>query len=75
MRLLDDKKDIKECIQRFESLITSDLSMSDLFEIIDNVVFDYMNYFQGNNSDPNIVSENLFYLKCLRNLFIEKSNQ
>lgn len=71
MRILDNKKDVKICVERFEAMISSDLFISDMFEVLDSVMYDYTRHSINDDIEPDIVSENLFYLKSLRDLFIE----
>lgn len=78
MRILDNKnnkdlKDVKLCVERFETMITNDISMNDIFEILDDIMYDYARYSINDNVESNIVLDNLFYLKRLRDLFVENS--
>ena len=72
MKILDNKEDIKTCVERFEAMISSDIFTSDIFEVLDNVLYAYSMYCIEENMDTDIVLNNLSCLKSLRDLFIEK---
>lgn len=74
MELFDNKDGIKECVARFEELITKEVHMSELFWEIDNALIDYAQYIIKDNDlfgCDGEKSRQLSYMKLLRDLFVK----
>jgi len=67
--------DTKLCAERFEELIESHINPSELFHVLDSAMCDYADLIlKGNNPATEDQVKNIYYLKRLRDIFIDNDN-
>lgn len=76
MRILNNDE-TKLCAERFEKMLTSDIDISDLFYRLDSILYEYADYTIGNGTScpTNDQAENLYYLKKLRDIFMDNNKE
>jgi len=73
-RILNNEE-AKLCAERFEELIESHISPDDLFHVLDSVLCEYAYYImKSERPATEDQAVNIYWLKCLRDIFIQNDN-
>lgn len=79
MRTINQKSEheISQCVDKFRVLITNEVTVSDLFTCIDDVIYNYTIHAIDNSGCciPDKLSDQLYYLKRIRDLLLTKDSK
>jgi len=67
--------DTKLCAERFEEIIEEHISPDELFHVLDSAMCDYADLImKGGDPASEDQVKNIYWLKCMRDIFIQNDN-